>query len=120
VGLTAEQALAFGAVELFATQAQAASPTFELRGSNAAIVAEMCLRPDGIPLAIELAAGHARRWALRRPPVCSTVALPCHGRAGGRRGRGNHALTAAVVRRSRRHAAGVLPTRRRNNFDRCA
>jgi predicted ATPase/DNA-binding winged helix-turn-helix (wHTH) protein len=56
VGLTAEQALTFSAVELFVSRAQASSHRFELRDSNVATVVEMCRKLDGIPLAIELAA----------------------------------------------------------------
>jgi predicted ATPase/DNA-binding winged helix-turn-helix (wHTH) protein len=45
-----------GAVALFVARAQAAERRFELRSSNEAVVAEICRRLDGIPLAIELAA----------------------------------------------------------------
>ena len=49
-------AAASDAVVLFAERAEAARATFTLDASNAAAVAEICRRLDGIPLAIELAA----------------------------------------------------------------
>jgi predicted ATPase len=44
------------AVRLFVERARAVVPSFSITASNAAAVAEICHRLDGIPLAIELAA----------------------------------------------------------------
>jgi len=55
-GLTAEQALAYPAIELFVDRATDRLETFVLDDSDAPTVAEICRSLDGIALAIELAA----------------------------------------------------------------
>lgn len=57
---TAEVVGAFDAAQLFVTRAQAVKPEFELTDANAADVARICYRLDGIPLALELAAARIR------------------------------------------------------------
>lgn len=54
---TAEAARAFGAVQLFVARAWAADPRFVFDDRVAPVVAAICRRVDGIPLAIEMAAG---------------------------------------------------------------
>ena len=54
--LTAAQAMEHSAVQLFVERAAAALGRFSLTDETAPIVAEICRRLDGIPLAIELAA----------------------------------------------------------------
>ena len=51
-----EAAGRYEAVRLFVDRAQAVQPSFQLSDKNAAAVAQVCHRLDGIPLAIELAA----------------------------------------------------------------
>ena len=48
------------AVQLFAERAAAASGSFEITSRNKALVAEICRRLDGLPLAIEFAAVRTR------------------------------------------------------------
>ncbi|MGB3330975.1 MAG: AAA family ATPase [Thermomicrobiales bacterium] len=49
------------AVTLFVDRAKAADSSFELTAQNAPLVAEICIRVDGLPLGIELAAARTRR-----------------------------------------------------------
>lgn len=58
------EALCYGAVALFADRATAADTRFVLADDNAAVVADICRRLDGIPLAIELAAARVRVLSL--------------------------------------------------------
>ena len=55
--LPLEELLEYESVSLFVDRAAAASPGFELDAENAEDVARICFRLDGLPLALELAAG---------------------------------------------------------------
>src|SRR5580658_2988875 len=62
---SAEEVAASGAVRLFVQQAAMVRPGFAVTDGNAADIAAICTRLDGLPLAIELAASRARLLAPR-------------------------------------------------------
>ena len=66
-----EQLMAYPATQLFVQRATAALPGFRLTPHNAAAVAQICHRLDGIPLALELAA--ARVKAMRVEQVAERL-----------------------------------------------
>lgn len=62
----------FQAIQLFVERAQTINPTFQITEHNAATIAQICARLDGLPLAIELAA--ARTKALPVPLILQRLA----------------------------------------------
>ena len=62
---TAAQVISHAAVQLFVERVSARGSEFLLRDEEASIVAEICRQLDGIPLAIELAAGRAAIFGLK-------------------------------------------------------
>lgn len=55
----------YDSVKLFAERATAMDPSFKLREENIVEISEICIRLDGIPLAIELAASRIRSLSLQ-------------------------------------------------------
>jgi predicted ATPase/DNA-binding winged helix-turn-helix (wHTH) protein len=65
-GLTAAEALAFPSVQLFVERAAATLDGFELDDADAPIVADICRKLEGMPLAIELAASRTDAFGVRQ------------------------------------------------------
>nr|WP_245973706.1 winged helix-turn-helix domain-containing protein [Bosea caraganae] len=65
-GLTAAAALTFPATQLFLERAAASGARVDLRDEDAAIVARICRKLDGVALAIELAAGRVQAYGLEQ------------------------------------------------------
>jgi predicted ATPase/class 3 adenylate cyclase len=67
----------YEAVQLFVERAQAVKPDFRMTDQNSATVADICLRLDGLPLAIELATARINLFSLEelRERLTSRLAL---------------------------------------------
>jgi predicted ATPase/DNA-binding winged helix-turn-helix (wHTH) protein len=65
-GLTTSEILAYPSVQLFVERAAASQDGFELSDADAAIVADICRKLDGIALAIELAATRIDAFGVRQ------------------------------------------------------
>ena len=58
--LSTEQLAQYAAAALFVERARAAQPNFQVTDATTSLIADICTRLDGLPLAIELAASHMR------------------------------------------------------------
>ncbi|WP_341720577.1 BTAD domain-containing putative transcriptional regulator [Micromonospora sp. FIMYZ51] len=90
------QLLAIPAVGLFARRAAQAQPCFRVDRHNAAMVATVCRRLDGLPLALELAAACLRTTGLA--DLVEQAGDPLRGLSPSRRGEPAHhrSLRAAL------------------------
>lgn len=64
--LTAADALTYPSIQLFIERAEAQGARLDLNAEEAAIVASICRKVDGVALAIELAAGRVAGFGLRQ------------------------------------------------------
>jgi len=80
--LSASDVLSYPAVQLFVERATSSAGRFELHDADASIIAEICRGLDGIPLAIELAAGRVDVFGTRgvAARLNDRVRLLTHGR----------------------------------------
>ncbi len=89
------EALGAAAAELFVERARRLEPRVAWDAADAQIV-DVCARLDGLPLAVELAAGQVRRWSLDelsrqlRDPANRLPAQPARGEAR------HQTMTAAI------------------------
>jgi predicted ATPase/DNA-binding winged helix-turn-helix (wHTH) protein len=67
--LTASTARSFPAIQLFLERAAASAPWFDFQDEDAGTVAGICRKLDGLPLAIELAAGRVASYGLQKTAV---------------------------------------------------
>jgi predicted ATPase len=81
--LTAAEASTYPAVQLFVDRISASDGAWALNDDNAPVVGEICRKLDGIPLAIELAAGRVEAFGING--LAAQLEQPLRLLIGGRR-----------------------------------
>jgi predicted ATPase/DNA-binding SARP family transcriptional activator len=110
---TPERLLDFASVKLFLDRAQLSRPDFQLTSRNSEVVASICARLDGLPLALELAAA----WSSSLSPaqILERLAHRFDFLVGRKRGRAaRHASLRAAIEWSFQ----LLTSAQRNMFSR--
>jgi predicted ATPase/DNA-binding CsgD family transcriptional regulator len=82
------------AAALFVERARRLEPRAPWDPSDGDVI-ELCARFDGLPLAVELAAGQARRWTLAQ--LRRRLDEPTHGLPGGRSRHPRHRTMSAAI-----------------------
>ena len=106
--LDAARALAYPAVQLFVERVAAGESTFELSNEEAPVVAGICRALDGMPLAIELAAGRVGVYGIAETARLLDGSVPLVWR-GRRTAQPRHQTLAATLDWS--HALLLEPER---------
>jgi predicted ATPase len=94
-GLGAAEALGFPAVQLFVERAAASLDEFVLSDADALIVADICQKLDGIPLAIELAAARVKAFGVHG--LAAHLDEPLRLLTSGRRTAPRHRTLSATL-----------------------
>jgi predicted ATPase/DNA-binding SARP family transcriptional activator len=94
--LDVAELLELEAVQLFVERARQTSPSFTVDATNAAAVAGICYRLDGMPLALELAAARLAHLSVAELADGLTDALSLLARRGGARLDRQQTLSAAL------------------------
>ena len=83
------------AVELFIDRARATSPSFQPSADDREVIADLCRRLDGLPLAVELGAARIRGFSIRE--LLGTLEVrPDVLRGGAERPRRHRSLSAVI------------------------
>jgi predicted ATPase/DNA-binding winged helix-turn-helix (wHTH) protein len=96
-GLTADEAAAFPAVQLFVERTTAIVEDFALTDVNAPLVVEICQRLDGLPLAIEFAAPRVEVLGVEGLAASLDDSLPLLGAGRRRTAMARHRTMRAVL-----------------------